>query len=48
MVMIGSHKTRQLDDKWTVVTADSSRAAHFEHTIAITAKGPRVLTQLAA
>ena len=48
MVMIGSHKTRQLDDQWTVVTADRSRAAHFEHTIAITAQGPRVLTQLAA
>lgn len=48
MVMIGSHKTRQLDDQWTVVTADRSRAAHFEHTVAITAQGPRVLTQLAA
>ncbi len=48
MVMIGSHKTRQLDDQWTVVTADRSRAAHFEHTIAITADGPRVLTRLAA
>lgn len=48
MVMIGGHKTRQLDDQWTVVTADRSRAAHFEHTIAITAQGPRVLTQLAA
>ncbi len=48
MVMIGSHKTRQLSDQWTVVTADKSRAAHFEHTIAITAQGPRVLTRLAA
>jgi methionyl aminopeptidase len=48
MVMIGGHKTRQLGDQWTVVTADRSRAAHFEHTIAITAQGPRVLTQLAA
>ena len=48
MVMIGSHKTRQLPDQWTVVTADKSRAAHFEHTVAITAQGPRVLTQLAA
>jgi methionyl aminopeptidase len=46
--MIGSHKTRQLPDQWTVVTADKSRAAHFEHTVAITAQGPRVLTQLAA
>jgi methionyl aminopeptidase len=48
MVMVGSHKTRQLSDQWTVVTADKSRAAHFEHTIAVTAQGPRVLTQLAA
>ena len=45
MVMIGSHKTRQLSDRWTVVTADSSRAAHFEHTVAVTADGPRVLTR---
>lgn len=48
MVMAGGHKTRQLSDQWTVVTADNSRAAHFEHTIAITANGPRVLTKLAA
>lgn len=46
MVMIGGHKTRQLGDRWTVVTADKSRAAHFEHTVAITADGPRVLTRL--
>jgi methionyl aminopeptidase len=48
MVMIGSHKTKQLSDQWTVITADKSRAAHFEHTVAITAQGPRVLTNLAA
>lgn len=48
MVMVGGHKTRQLGDQWTVVTADGSRAAHFEHTIAVTAQGPRVLTRLAA
>lgn len=46
MVMIGSHKTRQSADKWTVVTADKSRAAHFEHTIAVTADGPVILTKL--
>ncbi len=46
MVTIGSHKTRQLSDRWTVVTADSSRAAHFEHTVAVTAAGPLILTQL--
>lgn len=48
MVMIGSHRTKQLSDQWTVITADKSRAAHFEHTVAITAQGPRVLTRLAA
>ncbi|MDQ2890053.1 MAG: type I methionyl aminopeptidase [Gemmatimonadota bacterium] len=48
MVMIGSPKTRQLADQWTVITADRSRAAHFEHTVAVTADGPRVLTLLAA
>ena len=48
MVMIGDHRTRQLPDRWTVVTADKSRAAHFEHTVAVTADGPRVLTRLAA
>ena len=36
--------TRTLDDGWTVVTADGSRAAHFEHTVAITDNGPEVLT----
>jgi methionyl aminopeptidase len=33
-----------LNDKWTVVTADGSLSAHFEHTVAITANGPRILT----
>ncbi len=37
-------RTRVLDDGWTVVTADGSLAAHFEHTVAITADGPWVLT----
>ena len=44
MVTVGDWRTRQLDDKWTVVTADGSLAAHFEHTIAITDDGPLVLT----
>jgi methionyl aminopeptidase len=44
MVMRGDPETVQLDDGWTVVTADGSRAAHFEHTVAITADGPWVLT----
>jgi len=44
MVMLGGPETVQLDDGWTVVTADGSRAAHFEHTVAITGDGPWVLT----
>ena len=36
--------TRLLADRWTVVTADKSLSAHFEHTIAITDDGPEVLT----
>jgi methionyl aminopeptidase len=48
MVNIGKPGTRTLPDRWTVVTADGSRSAHFEHTVAITRNGPRVLTGLAA
>lgn len=44
MITLGSPVTRTLGDKWTVVTADGSLAAHFEHTVAITANGPRILT----
>jgi methionyl aminopeptidase len=44
MITVGSPATKTLSDKWTVVTADGSLSAHFEHTIAITANGPRVLT----
>jgi methionyl aminopeptidase len=44
MVNAGGAATRTLSDKWTIVTVDGSRSAHFEHTIAITADGPRVLT----
>jgi methionyl aminopeptidase len=46
MVNMGTWKTRALDDGWTVVTQDGSLSAHFEHTVAITPKGPRVLTAL--
>ena len=46
MITMGSPATRTLPDKWTVVTADGSLAAHFEHTVAITANGPRILTAL--
>jgi methionyl aminopeptidase len=45
MVTVGDWHTRQLDDKWTVVTADGSLAAHFEHTIAVTDGDPIVLTE---
>lgn len=44
MLVLGDRHTRLLDDGWTVRTADGSLAAHFEHTIAITADGPSVLT----
>ena len=44
MVTAGRAATRTLDDGWTVVTADGSRAAHFEHTVAITDDGPVILT----
>ena len=45
MVNIGTPDTVELDDGWSVVTADGSLSAHFEHTIAVTEDGPEVLTQ---
>jgi methionyl aminopeptidase len=45
MITAGHYATRTLPDKWTVVTADGSLAAHFEHTVAITREGPRILTR---
>jgi methionyl aminopeptidase len=44
MITVGSPATRTLPDKWTVVTADGSLSAHFEHTVAIMAEGPQILT----
>jgi methionyl aminopeptidase len=44
MVNVGGPGTVLLDDGWTVVTADGSLSAHFEHTIALTEAGPEVLT----
>lgn len=44
MITMGDYKTKLLADKWTVVTADGSLSAHFEHTVAVTAAGPRILT----
>jgi methionyl aminopeptidase len=46
MVNIGDWRTRLGDDRWTVLTADGSLSAHFEHTIAITDDGAEVLTAL--
>jgi methionyl aminopeptidase len=46
MVCAGRPDTRLLDDQWTVVTRDGRRAAHTEHTIAITEHGPEILTSL--
>ena len=44
MITVGSPATKTLGDKWTVVTADGNLSAHFEHTVAITADGPKILT----
>ena len=46
MVIAGHPETKTLDDHWTVVTADGSLCAHFEHTIAITDGEPLILTVL--
>ncbi|MGW0454017.1 MULTISPECIES: type I methionyl aminopeptidase [Gordonia] len=45
MLTLGTTDTTELPDGWTVVTDDGSRAAHWEHTVAVTADGPRILTQ---
>ena len=45
MLTLGTEETRTLPDEWTVVTADGSLAAHFEHTVAVGADGGRVLTR---
>ncbi len=44
MVNAGKPEIRTLDDKWTIVTADGSLSAHFEHTVVIEPDGPKVLT----
>ncbi|MGO9378332.1 MAG: type I methionyl aminopeptidase [Dissulfurispiraceae bacterium] len=46
MVNAGSSEVRILDDGWTAVTTDGSWSAHFEHTIAITKQGPKILTKI--
>ena len=44
MLTAGTFRVRELDDGWTVVTRDGSYAAHFEHTVAVTADGSEILT----
>jgi len=44
MVMVGTHRTKVLDDKWTVISADRSLTAHFEHSVAVTDDEPIILT----
>jgi methionyl aminopeptidase len=44
MLNLGTHETKTLDDKWTVITLDGKPSAHAEHSIAITAEGPEILT----
>jgi methionyl aminopeptidase len=44
MISAGNWRIRTLEDRWTMVTVDRSPSAHFEHTVGVTAEGPRVLT----
>jgi methionyl aminopeptidase len=44
MVNAGQPEIKTLDDKWTIVTADGSLSAHFEHTVVIEPDGPKILT----
>ncbi len=44
MVCAGGHAVRMGDDNWAIYSQDGSLTAHFEHTIAVTAEGPRILT----
>ena len=46
MVLIGTHRTKVLSDKWTVASADGSLTAHYEHTVAVTEGDPLILTVL--
>jgi methionyl aminopeptidase len=44
MVNAGTHQVRMGSDGWAVYSEDGSLASHFEHTVAVTADGPRILT----
>lgn len=46
MVLIGTHRTKLSKDKWTVVSADGSLTAHYEHSVAVTEGDPLILTEL--
>ena len=46
MITQGNYAVKQLADGWTVVTADGKLAAHFEHTVAITVDGPKIMTKI--
>jgi methionyl aminopeptidase len=46
MVLVGTPKTRVLSDQWTVISADHSLTAHYEHTVAVTKNGPLILTRV--
>ena len=46
MVMLGSDEILELDDGWTIITEDGSRAAHYENTILITENEPEILTNI--
>ena len=48
MITAGTHEVVVRPDKWTIATADGSLSAHFEHTVAVTEEGPRILTATAA
>ena len=46
MVNAGSYDVKVMPDGWTVLTKDGSLSAHFEHTVAITADGPKIMTEV--
>jgi methionyl aminopeptidase len=46
MINQGTGEVRILPDQWTAVTADGSYSAHFEHMVAVTRNGPKILTSL--
>jgi methionyl aminopeptidase len=46
MITAGAEDIVLADDRWSISTADGSLAAHFEHTVAVTENGPRILTEV--